>query len=315
MHRSRTRTAIAAVAALALTLPFVGCDDGPSSVDDGRISIMLTDAPGDVDSAVVRIEQIYLQGEGDDGRVILRDTAEAVTTNLLELVNDAITLVDDAVVPAGTYGQLRFVISEACIVGESTTGETGVYATTGFEECGPADGTLNCPSCSETGIKVNMAGDGLTVTGEQRILLVDFDVAESFGPGVAGASGMWVMNPVIRASDLDLTAGLAVAVSLADTVTLPEIDGEQVTLGDFEASLADADGNDEGSLTLGDPDDNGVFEAVFQFLDPAEGPFEVDLETPDGVTVTTDPSTPVEVDVESGQEAETSITVTSASTS
>lgn len=202
MTRRWMKTALAAV---ALALTAAACDDGPSGIDDGRLTILLTDEAGDVEKAVVRIDSIYLQGGGEDdedegaGRVVLRN--DPVTTDLLTLVDDVATLVDDAALPAGTYAQLRFVINDVCIVGEAQDGESGVYATSDFEECGEADGSLTCPSCPQTGIKVVLPEGGLTVTEEEQELLVDFDVEESFGPGVAGESGVWVMTPVVRATE------------------------------------------------------------------------------------------------------------------
>ena len=64
------------------------------------------------------IDEIYLQGS--DGRTVLRD--RDTTVNLLTLANDAATLVDEAIVPAGSYEQLRFVISGAYIEVEGDGG-------------------------------------------------------------------------------------------------------------------------------------------------------------------------------------------------
>ncbi len=42
----------------------------------------------------------------------------------------------------------------------------------------------------------------LEITGDSKILLVDFSVEESFGRE-AGGSGRWVMNPVITGTTLE----------------------------------------------------------------------------------------------------------------
>ena len=96
----------------AMTVMTIGalaaCGDS-TNADTGRISLKLTDAPGDFQKAVVTIDQIYLQGGSDEnpsgGRVVLLSTP--VTTDLLTLANSVQDLVTDAVVPAGTYSQLR----------------------------------------------------------------------------------------------------------------------------------------------------------------------------------------------------------------
>jgi ABC-type glycerol-3-phosphate transport system substrate-binding protein len=59
-------TAMAAVVALA------GCSGDSSGPGDGtaQVTLLLTDAPGDIKTAMVTIDEIYLQG-GDGGRVVL----------------------------------------------------------------------------------------------------------------------------------------------------------------------------------------------------------------------------------------------------
>lgn len=287
----------------------VGCGDdgGLTDSDTGTLSLLLTDAPGDFTTATVTISEVYLQGEGEDGeRVVLMD--EAVTTDLLTLANDVATLVEDAVVPAGTYSQLRFIVPGACIEVEGENDELTVYASSGYTECGAADGTLQMPSFEQTGIKVNLPGGSVEITGEQQVLLVDFDVSQSFGQQ-AGQSGMWVMTPVVNATDFSATGGVDVTVDLADSVTLPTVGGEDVTLADFRAVLTNADGGEE-KAELADGDGDGVFDVAFEFLAP--GDYQVSLEEPDSVSVTTDPATPVDVSVPSGQDVSQALTVTSA---
>jgi hypothetical protein len=197
----RRFTALAPLALAGFMLACGGQIDAPETT---RLTIMLTDEPGDVLEAVVTISSIYLQGGSDAGdqdalsRVILLD--EPVTTDLLTLVNDFETLVADAIIASGDYGQLRFVVDGGYIVVETETGEE-VYATPGFD-LAPAqvDGTLVCPSCGLTGIKVNFNG-GLTLDASAETLLVDFSVAESFGQQ-DGTSGNWVMNPLLKGSPM-----------------------------------------------------------------------------------------------------------------
>jgi hypothetical protein len=107
------------------------------------------------------------------------------------------TLLGGVEVPAGAYGQLRFVVSGACILVEGATGNT-VYKTSPEFECpaqGDAEGLLIAPSFDASGLKVEFGGSLELAEGETT-LLVDFDVAQSFGQ-VAGQSGSWVMTPVI----------------------------------------------------------------------------------------------------------------------
>lgn len=197
---------LASTAAVALILA-LGCEGDGLGSDEARFTLLLTDAPGDVTAAVVTISSIYLQGgssdeEADDeeGRVYLR--TEPVTTDLLTLVDDVATLVDGVVIPAGDYGQIRFVIEGAYLEVETDDGGTAIFATPGYAEAPETvDGELKCPSCSQSGIKVNFQG-ALNLEGEDETVLVDFDVSETFGKE-AGNSGKWIMQPSLKGSRVE----------------------------------------------------------------------------------------------------------------
>lgn len=199
----RLRPCIAAAAiALAAIAPLTSCSDS-TAAGNAKLSIMLTDAPGDVKAAVVTIDEIYLQGSG---RVVLMD--QPVTTDLLTLADSTTDLVKDAVVPAGSYGQLRFVVSGAYIEVDNGDGTTSIYATSPDYAGLPSDaqvaGTLQTPSFDQSGLKVNLPDGALHLEAEGKTLLVDFDVSESFGHESGDASS-WIMHPVLKATDLQNT--------------------------------------------------------------------------------------------------------------
>jgi hypothetical protein len=139
---------------------------------------------------VVTISEVDLVGES--GVTVLSTTA--VTTDLLKLSNDAATLVKDAVVPPGHYTQLRFVITGGYV---QVGGE--VYASSPTYEGLPPEttvtGKLQMPSYAQSGLKIDLPSGGLDLGTAQKIVVVDFDVSQSFGHQ-AGNSGMWVMHPV-----------------------------------------------------------------------------------------------------------------------
>jgi predicted small secreted protein len=299
-----------AVLVLALTLLPAACDgDSGVGTDTGKVSILLTDAAGDFRSAVVTIAEVSLQGDG--GTTVLMD--EEVTTDLLTLANDVATLVEEAPVPAGRYTQLRFLITGGYIEVEDEDGSTRIYASPDYEHV-PAGatvaGTLHMPSYGTSGLKVNLPGGGINVDGEERVLLVDFDVSQSFGRE-AGNSGRWVMTPVVKATAFELSGSVVASVQLADTVELPEIGGEPLTLGAFKARLTNEAGGVE-ELDLADADGDGVFEAEFRYLIP--GKFTLELVAPEGIAVATDVDLPLEVEVGSGEKETVAITVTAVAT-
>ena len=197
------RTAGAALTVTLATLAAASCDSA-TGLRTGELTVLLTDAPGDVVAAVVTIDQIYLQGAetGDDGRIILRD--DDVTTDLLTLVGTTQSLIEDAEIPEGSYGQLRFVISGAYIAVEGEAGATTIYASSpsyaGLPVGATVGGSLQMPSLAQSGLKVQLPGDALVIDADGTVtLVVDFDVAQSFGRA-AGGSGQWVMTPVLQGS-------------------------------------------------------------------------------------------------------------------
>jgi len=198
-------TTIQKILRASAVVALAACSDS-SGPDTAKLSIMLTDAPGDVLEAVVTIDQIYLQGGSADAEEAATENARVnllsapVTVDLLTLADEWMTLVGDADIPAGTYGQLRFVVTGAYLKVAEEGGDR-IYATStdyaGLPDGAEVSGALQAPSFANSGLKVSFPG-GVTVEGETA-LLVDFDVAESFGKQ-AGQGDKWVMHPVLKGS-------------------------------------------------------------------------------------------------------------------
>ena len=187
----RCATLVLAIAALA------SCD-GQSPNGTTSFSVRLKDAPGDVQHAVVTISEVDLVGSG--GVQVLSQTP--TTVDLLTLATSATTLVQDVEVPSGSYNQLRFKITGACLAVDDGNGGSAVYTTTGYDAtpCGTAaPGTLQAPSFAQSGLKVDMTAGALELTGPEKIVLVDFDVTQSFGHEASG----WVMHPVVTGGELE----------------------------------------------------------------------------------------------------------------
>lgn len=292
-----------AILLLPLALALGGCDSF-ADPENGSITLLLTDAPGDVRQAWVTIDRIYLQSgagaptAGTPGVDLMTDD---ITVDLMTLADDIEGLVEDAVVPAGVYAQLRVVVTGACVVVETDVeNQFDVYATSGYTQCGQATGILQAPSLAQTGIKVLMDGGAVEVSGNQQVLLLDFDVSQSFGRSTGGMG--WVMEPVIRGGEIGLTASITANLSTADGVSLPA----GITLGDFVADLS----TEEADAAFTDPDGDGVYSAVFEYILPdAETDFVVTVVRPagtDGYTVA--PESAI-ADVVSGADAVVNFTV------
>jgi hypothetical protein len=292
---------------LALTVAVAACD-GTGSDGPGSMSLYVTDEPGDFHQAWVQIQRVELVGsvEGASGGVVLMDeTDEPFVTNLLELSNDVAALVEDAVVPAGRYSQLRFVIPAGCIEVEGEGDETLIYATDGFDRCGEADGRLQVPSYGASGLKVGLPGGSVKVAGDSHLILLDFKVADTFGR-LAGNSGQWVMDPRIQADDVSFSGSITVELTDAEGSGLAEVPG---SLGDFQARLD----TEEMPVPFTDPDEDGTWTATFLFLMPGSHEASVELKDEFTYDATVDlVSESAVVDLTSGGSATVQFQVTEA---
>ncbi|HXI21161.1 MAG TPA: DUF4382 domain-containing protein, partial [Gemmatimonadales bacterium] len=307
-----TRQARGALALLAGLAVVTGCSTTPTSTStptgSGTMTMLLRDAASpNITAAVVTISRIYLQG--GQGSFDLSTTP--ITVDLLTLKDTTSTLFKGVTLPAGSYSQLRFVISGAYIEVDNGNGSSDIYASdpnyAGLPPGATVTGQLQMPSLGTSGLKVTTVGDVLTVpAGGERIVLVDFDVAQSFGH-VAGHSGRWVMHPVVKGVDFTVGGSLTAQITLGTGVTLPN----GATLGDLSAVLTDAGGVAD-TVPFTDPDGDGTFDASFNALLP--GDYTLDLALPATVTsVTTDPVVPLMATVVSGQTTTEDLTVTAAS--
>lgn len=222
------------VAAFALG----ACDDeSVNGTGDARLTVMLTDAPGDLEDAFVKISKVVLIRNAADstsqnatGRIEITPDV----TGYIDLLNltggRVMELIDSEAVEAGSYSQVRVVVDEAYI----RLKDGRVFATAGADlPAGvTAAGTLKCPSCSQSGYKVNFGGAGLNIQDNSTIVL-DFDAHQSFGHE-AGKSGQWIMRPVLRATATTIRLGTIKGnVTLGTAVTLPTCGGAATTLAQF----------------------------------------------------------------------------------
>jgi hypothetical protein len=218
-----------------LALAMAACDGGTGGGGEARVSIRLTDAPGDLKEAWVRIDRIYLKGGPADSTSGGSQDLLTTRTDWVDLLTlsggRTAELVNGAVVPAGRYSELRMVVCEAYVVER----DGDVYATKDavLPAGVTADGTLQIPSGCSSGLKIKFAGnEPVELASESTIMTVDFDVSQSFGHQ-AGNSGRWVMHPVVHATAVGFAGGIGGAVSVAQGVTLPTCGGSAVAVTAF----------------------------------------------------------------------------------
>lgn len=247
---------------LVALIPWLGACDDVSGPGDGMasVSVFLTDAAGDVETVWVQILGITAQGGEDGVEVLMGESSELIP--LTDLVGTAQLLAAGTEVEASTYTQLRIVIGNVVLVTSDPEGPVYVKGDPvlppGLEEK-PLD-QLQCPSCAQSGLKVKLPNDAVEIEEGVYALVFDIDVAQSFGHS-AGASGKWVMHPVIHATlvedsdgdgdvldELETVKSIRGMVGLGTNVAIPPCPAEQARgLKDFvptaaSQTLVDGDG-------------------------------------------------------------------------
>lgn len=297
IRASNRMASLGAAALLAVVL--AACDDGPTGTQESTLSVQLTDGDGTVEAVWVDVTELRVVGQseaGAGGVTLLSDADDDDPSNddasdLIRLSPESVeTLVQEAVLPSGTYGQIRMVIGGAVL--ETEDGEVFTRGGATHPDGLAATGELVCPSCSQTGIKIVPPQGALRLDAEARVLVLDFDVYQSFE---AGSSGQWVMSPVILASELELSGTIAGQVD-ASAVDLPiACGGEDRTVEDF---VPQAESVADGDLKTGTVASDGSYEIRFVQAgdwDMTFGDVELDGETlvftlaegsPDPATVT-----------------------------
>ena len=171
------------LAAVALT-SFYSCsdnDDNNIEDDTARLTVRMTDAPGDYDAVFVEVEDVMIKADlegGEEGWTSLGNV-QTGTYDLLTLTGGVTQLLAEADVPAGHLGQIRLILGNnntVVINGESQP--------------------LSTPSAQQSGLKLQVNQE--LEAGEDYEFLLDFDVDQSIV--TAGSSGGFILKPVIRVS-------------------------------------------------------------------------------------------------------------------
>jgi len=183
-------TKLAALAAVALGAAACGSSGGTA-----RMNVHLVDGPGPYKEINVHVLEVAIQSEA--GWITLGKPD--VTVDLLKLRNGvAATLVKDAVLAPGRYGQMRLLLGD---------GNTVV-----LEDGSVHD--LTVPSGMRSGLKLIVHFD--VAAGETRDVFIDFDAHRSIFVHRTGASDKYILRPTIRAFDKQTTGSISGVLS-ADT--------------------------------------------------------------------------------------------------
>ncbi len=188
---------------------FVSCssDDPAGPMGTAKVTVELTDAPGDYEAVFVDVEGVMIKTSAEGGEEEGWVSLAGVNTgayDLLTLTGGMTELLVETEIEAGHLHQIRLVLGDnnyAVIENE-----------VGVEEEHRLN--LQTPSAQESGLKLLV--DKELKAGAEYTFILDFDVDESV---VATGSGSYILKPVIRVSVKENSGSVTgLVVSSAESV-------------------------------------------------------------------------------------------------
>jgi len=168
---------------LLISLLLFNCNDRETDNETARVQLVLVDAPGDYEEVNVEIIDIqYNSKEGEKGwKSFTPENGYPIQVDLTKLIAGNDLLLTDEIIPAGTFKQIRLILSDnntVLLEGETT----------------PVH--LDTPSAEQSGLKIML--DENLEGGSSYTFILDWDVQRSVVK--AGNSGKYILKPVIRAN-------------------------------------------------------------------------------------------------------------------
>lgn len=194
---STSRFVLSLALVLSGALALTGCDTvgtSDASGESGQLTVLLTDAPGDLTKAEVTIERVSIvptddsaSGDAEEGGIEVM-SEESMTVDLLTLQNGVTTALGEISIPEGRYSQIRLITArEATVEYEAQDGST-------------QSADLMLPSADETGIKINFDEFTIDESSDAVEVTLDFNVEDSFVQ--AGQAGKYIFKPVVQAESI-----------------------------------------------------------------------------------------------------------------
>lgn len=185
-------------------LCFIACDENeelfssdiPMNNQTSRITVNLTDAPGDYDEVNLEIVDVLIKSDlsqDDSGWVSIGFGTEPILLNVLSLTGGVNALIADAIVPSGNLGQIRLLLGANNYV---------IVDGQRYE--------LETPSAQQSGLKLVM--NRALNPDEDYEFTLDFDVDKSIVK--IGNPVVYSLHPVIRVFTEDNTGEIEGSVNL-----------------------------------------------------------------------------------------------------
>ena len=186
---------------------------GPAGPGLATVNVSMIDAPfrisgGTVTAVNVAIQKIELIGTG--GHQVIATYSPDNVVNLLNFQSTPLAL-GSAVIPAGTFHQVRLVLDTAStattITVNGTTFPLDIPSATGPLGFGGNSSVDSGDGPGTAGIKVNF--DLVAQGGFTYGILIDFNAAES----IVFAGGKYIMKPVLVATSVATSGAIAGTVT------------------------------------------------------------------------------------------------------
>ncbi len=222
---------IASLCMLAFLTSCSSDDDSqtPSEQEMARMSVKLTDAPGDYDAVFVDVQDVVIKYNGQEEEVVIGEVNAGIY-DLLELTGGVSVLLVDDEIPAGDISQIRLILGDDNTV--VVDGETF---------------PLQTPSAQQSGLKINV--NETLLGGIFYEFILDFDVDKSI---VQQGNGGYLLKPVIRATteaDTGAITGAVLPIGIQTLVTAENANNEISAFTD-ETGIFVLSGVPAGTYTL-----------------------------------------------------------------
>lgn len=209
-----------------MVIGFASCsdDDKATLESSARLSVKLTDAPGDYDAVFIDVKDVVVKYNGSEDEASIGEI-NAGLYDLLELTGGVSVLLVDDEIPAGTVSQIRLILGD----NNTVVIDGQVYP-------------LATPSAQQSGLKLQI--NKTLEAGIFYEFILDFDVDKSI---VEQGNGGYNLKPVIRASTVAETGAISGIALPAGLQTLITADNGLIQISSYT--------NSEGAYVLsGVPD-------------------------------------------------------------
>ncbi|UOK43072.1 MULTISPECIES: DUF4382 domain-containing protein [Flavobacterium] len=204
-------------------------DDNSQVSGTSKITVSMTDAPGDYDE--VNVEVVDVEIKSPEGGWMSIGNNPGVY-NLLDLTGGVSVILADSIVPSGHLGQMRLILGE-----NNTVVKEGVTY------------PLRTPSAQQSGLKLQI-NQTLQPDFTYNFLL-DFDVHHSVVVE-AGNSGNYNLHPVIRVTTETMSGAIKGTVEPIDVPTEASVmvNGVLVTANTNDLGVFQLNGIPSGTYTV-----------------------------------------------------------------